>query len=89
MASRGVARLRETILYVSNIPWTIGNNELKNYFTQFGKVMKVNVVFDKNTGFHRGYGFVSLKDSETTQTILQKSRHILDGKPIEVKAKEH
>lgn len=25
-------------LFVSNIPWTVGNRELNNYFNKFGKV---------------------------------------------------
>ncbi|XP_059614831.1 SRA stem-loop-interacting RNA-binding protein, mitochondrial [Phlebotomus argentipes] len=65
-------------LFVGNIPWTVGTRELRLYFSEFGRVLQANVVFDKNTGLSQGYGFVSL-NKEGLENVESKQQHILEG----------
>ena len=46
-------------VFVGNLPWTISPAELRNFASKFGPVQAVNVVFNKNTGMSKGYGFVN------------------------------
>uniref|UniRef100_A0A8C4TK53 SRA stem-loop interacting RNA binding protein n=1 Tax=Erpetoichthys calabaricus TaxID=27687 RepID=A0A8C4TK53_ERPCA len=55
-------------VFVSKIPWTVATKELKEYFGQFGNVRKCLLLFDKETGFHRGL-----------RNALQKDPHVLEG----------
>ncbi|XP_063218447.1 acyl-CoA-binding domain-containing protein 6-like [Bacillus rossius redtenbacheri] len=44
--------------FVGNLPWTVGSRELRTYFSEFGPLVSANIIFDRNTGISRGYGFV-------------------------------
>lgn len=71
-------------LYVGNLPWITGSRELKNYFEQFGRVIKANVIFDTSTGFSRGFGFVTFAESDDAATTLAQRRHFIDGENVKV-----
>lgn len=73
-------------LFVGNIPWTIGNNELKMYFSKFGPVANVIVIYDKNNGISKGYGFVSFSTMDGYNTACNKVNHMLEGKVLTVEA---
>lgn len=71
-------------LYVGNIPWTVGNLELKNYFNKFGPVSTATVIFDKATGLSRNYGFVYFRNKEHFDTVLNSEPHKLEGNNLKV-----
>ncbi|XP_039598136.1 SRA stem-loop-interacting RNA-binding protein, mitochondrial [Polypterus senegalus] len=66
-------------VFVSKIPWTVSTKELKEYFGQFGNVRKCLLLFDKETGFHRGFCWVGFANEEGLQNALQKDPHVLEG----------
>jgi RNA recognition motif-containing protein len=47
-------------IYVGNLPWTTADGEVKELFSQFGPVTFCKLVFDRETGRPRGFGFVEL-----------------------------
>lgn len=49
-------------LYVGNLPWSIGNQELEDLFSSYGTVTSANVITDRDTNRSRGFGFVELDD---------------------------
>lgn len=71
-------------LFVRNLPWTVGNRQLKEYFSAFGHVSSAVVVFDKNTGMSRGYGFVNFSLSEAYEVATKQKIHTIDGRVIGV-----
>lgn len=71
-------------LYIGNLPWTIGNRELRNYFQKFGRVANSSVIFDKKTGLSRGYGFVNYFSLNPIEKIENESRHILEGNQLRI-----
>jgi len=73
-------------LFVANLPWTVGTRELKQYFSEFGHVANSNVVFDRNTGFSRGYGFVVFSTQEAYNNAKSKSLHTLEGSNLSIRA---
>lgn len=87
MAANFFQSVKNTI-YVSSLPWTVGVNELRKYFAKFGSISSVNVVFDKETGLNKGYGFVAFKHDEAIKLALKTSNHTLDGKSIKIALRE-
>lgn len=73
-------------LFIGNLPWTVGTRELKLYFSEFGHVSSANVVFDRNTGFSRGYGFVIFSTAEGLTSAKDKGTHHLEGNTINIRA---
>ncbi len=47
-------------LYVGNLPFGVGDEDLKQAFGQFGEVVSARVITDRETGRSRGFGFVEL-----------------------------
>jgi RNA recognition motif-containing protein len=51
-------------LFVGNLPYTASEEDLGNFFGNAGKVDKVTVIMDRETGKSRGFGFVEMADSD-------------------------
>uniref|UniRef100_A0A2K6R3P8 SRA stem-loop-interacting RNA-binding protein, mitochondrial n=1 Tax=Rhinopithecus roxellana TaxID=61622 RepID=A0A2K6R3P8_RHIRO len=87
-AARGAVALRrnidQSVAFVRKIPWTAASSQLKEYFAQFGRVKRCIVPFDKETGFHRGLGWVQFSSEEELQNALQQEYHIIDGVKVQV-----
>lgn len=71
-------------LFVNNLPWTVSQRELKEYFSKFGPVAKADVIFDERTGLSRGFGYVSFSVSNSYVKALQTKYHLLEGKQLEI-----
>lgn len=57
-------------LYVGNLPFSLGDAELSNLFTQAGNVESARVVLDPATGRKRGFGFVEMTSPEEAQAAV-------------------
>jgi RNA recognition motif-containing protein len=49
-------------LFIGNLAWEVGADELKEHFSQFGEVTDAFVATDKFSGRSRGFGFVTFAD---------------------------
>lgn len=58
-------------------------DSLRNYFSQFGKVLDCNIMKD-NQGTSRGFGFLKFADPKAVNTIMVRE-HWLDGKVVSSK----
>ncbi|XP_011300718.1 SRA stem-loop-interacting RNA-binding protein, mitochondrial-like [Fopius arisanus] len=83
MASNAAKALNK--LRIVNIPWTVGDHQLKQYFSQFGHIAKAKVVFDKRTGLSKNIGYLEIPDNETYHSILNKPNHHLEGFDLHIK----
>ncbi|KAG9268896.1 SRA stem-loop-interacting RNA-binding protein, mitochondrial [Astyanax mexicanus] len=71
-------------LFVSKIPWTLATKELKNHFGQFGTVKKCLLPFEKGTGFHKGFAWITFSSEEGQINALQHDSHVIDGSRLAV-----
>ncbi|MBX9578973.1 MAG: RNA-binding protein, partial [Gemmataceae bacterium] len=49
-------------LYVGNLAFGTTEADLTELFSQFGQVLKAQVITDRDTGRSRGFGFVEMGD---------------------------
>jgi RNA recognition motif-containing protein len=49
-------------IYVGNLPYSAGDQELKELFEKHGAVSSARVVMDKFSGQSKGFGFVEMQD---------------------------
>lgn len=79
-----MVRIRNVLskIYVSNIPWTISSKELRQYFNGFGSVSQATVVFDRETGMSKKYGFVTFVSEDTAVAVQKVSRHMIEGQTL-------
>jgi len=59
-------------LYVGNLSFRVTSEDLQEYFGSAGAVESANVVFDRETGRSRGFGFVEMADSAQGRTACEK-----------------
>ena len=57
-------------LFVGNLSYQTGENDLQDYFAQAGTVNSVNLMLDKDTGKSRGFAFVEFADAEAAQRAI-------------------
>lgn len=69
-----------TKIYVGGLPWSTRNEGLRSYFQQFGEIIHVNVVCDRETGRSEGYGFVTFRDAESATRACENPKPIIDGR---------
>ena len=59
-------------LFVGNLPYTTTNEELGEFFAQFGEVLSAAVIMDRATGRSKGFGFVEMtNDTEADAAIAR------------------
>ncbi|CAG7884326.1 unnamed protein product [Brassica rapa] len=69
-------------VYVGNLPWDVDNGRLEQVFSEHGKVVEARVVYDRETGRSRGFGFVTMSN----ETELNDAIAALDGQNMEGRA---
>ena len=69
-------------IYVSNLSFNVQDEDLKEFFTEFGEVTSAKVIMDKMTNQSRGFGFVEMSDDTASRKAIAE----LDGATVEGRA---
>ena len=59
-------------LYVSNLGFSVTEEELKALFNQHAQVSSAKVITDYNSGKSRGFAFVEMPNDEEAQAAINK-----------------
>ncbi|KXK04249.1 MAG: RNA-binding protein (RRM domain) [Acidobacteria bacterium OLB17] len=74
-----------TKLYVGNLSFRVTSEDLQEHFATAGAVESANVVFDRETGRSRGFGFVEMgSDDAAAAAISQFNGQEYDGRNMVV-----
>ncbi len=74
-----------TNIYVGNLSFSTTEDELREVFSQYGKVASVSVVKDRETGKPRGFAFVEMADGkEAADAIRELNLKEIGGRSITV-----
>jgi RNA recognition motif-containing protein len=77
-------------IYVGNISFKTGDDELKGLFERYGSVEAAKVIVDRATGRSKGFGFVEMPDREAglkaieeldTQDFMGRNLRVNEAKP--------
>lgn len=78
-----------TRIYVGNLPYTTTDEQLRQLFSQYGEVVDVRVISDRNTGQSKGFGFVEMgSDAATRDAIAQLNGTMLGDRSLRVNEAE-
>merc|ERR1712226_71315 len=58
------AKKESGVLYVGHLPTQIAEPDLRKYFEQFGKVLRLRLSRSKKSGRSKGYGFIEFEDAK-------------------------
>ena len=72
-------------IYVSNLGFSVQDEDLREYFEEYGEVTSAKVITDKFTNRSRGFGFVEMSDNTAAEKAIKElNGAVVEGKSISV-----
>jgi cold-inducible RNA-binding protein len=72
-------------LYVGNLSYSTGDQDLQEQFARFGSVSSAKVMMDRDSGRSKGFGFVEMANAEDAQSAIRAMNgQSLDGRDLVV-----
>src|SRR6478735_5509195 len=72
-------------IYVSNLSFNVQDEDLREYFEEYGEVSSAKIITDKFTNRSRGFGFVEMSDDAAAEkAIAELNGASVDGRTISV-----
>jgi ATP-dependent DNA helicase RecG len=70
-------------IYISNLPYTVTEEEIENAFKQFGEISDITIPKDFKSGSSRGFAFVEFEKKESVKKVLNVTTPIfINGRKI-------
>jgi len=66
-------------IFVGSLPFSLKENDLKEYFEEYGEVASVKIISDKFSGRSKGFGFIEMPNDEQAKKAIEE----LNGAEIE------
>lgn len=80
--SRKVNHLTPGVIYVGHLPLGLLEPQLRSYFEQFGKVLRLRLSRSKKTGGSKGYAFVEFDCDEVAKIVAETMNNYLMGERL-------
>jgi RNA recognition motif-containing protein len=72
-------------MYVSNLSFNVTEDDIRGFFSEYGEVISVKLITDRETGRSRGFGFVDMSDDVAANKAMSElNGGMVDGRPISV-----
>ncbi len=72
-------------MYVSNLSFNVQDEDLREFFTEYGEVTSAKVITDRETGRSRGFGFVEMSDDAAAEKAMAElNGGMVEGRAISV-----
>ncbi|MFO7322198.1 MAG: RNA-binding protein [Chloroflexota bacterium] len=59
-------------LYVGNLPYSATEAQIRQLFSQAGKITGVTLITDRETGRSKGFGFVEMSTDDEAQEAIRR-----------------
>jgi RNA recognition motif-containing protein len=72
-------------MYVSNLSFNVKEDDLRDFFAEYGEVISAKIITDKETGRSRGFGFVEMSDDAAAEKAMSELKGgMVEGRAISV-----
>lgn len=72
-------------LFIGNLPYSVTNDSLADFFRAAGNVESARVITDRDSGRSKGFGFVEMgSDAEAQTAVRDLNGKEFNGRPISV-----
>ncbi|CAO2824285.1 unnamed protein product [Amaranthus hypochondriacus] len=76
-------------VHVSNLSWSVDDASLKTLFSELGDVLEAKVIYDRDSGRSRGFGFVTYSSADEVNNAIESLDGVdLNGRSIRVSVAE-
>jgi RNA recognition motif-containing protein len=72
-------------LYVGNLSYDMTDSDLQNLFEPHGTVQSAQIIYDRDAGRSKGYGFVEMGNAEESQAAIKAlNGQVVNGRALTV-----
>lgn len=71
-------------MYVGNLAFQSTEDDIQKLFGEYGEVLSVNLITDRETGRSRGFAFVEMNDDDAKSAMETLDGTELDGRSLRV-----
>ncbi|XP_018018445.2 heterogeneous nuclear ribonucleoprotein 27C isoform X2 [Hyalella azteca] len=75
-------------VFLGGLPSNLTETDLRNFFSRFGAVMEVVIMFDQEKKKSRGFGFLSFESDDAVERAVAEHFVNINGKQVEIKKAE-
>uniref|UniRef100_A0A1B6G6K9 RRM domain-containing protein n=1 Tax=Cuerna arida TaxID=1464854 RepID=A0A1B6G6K9_9HEMI len=79
------AKSRPGKIFVGGLADELTDDEIKNYFAQFGNITAIDLPFDKEKNKRKNFCFITFDNENVVADLLKKPKQSINGKPVDVK----
>ncbi len=76
-------------LYVGNLPFSVTEEGLRELFSAYGAVQSSKLVYDRETGRPRGFGFVEMDETGAAAATAALNGSAVEGRPLRINRAHH
>ena len=80
-----VAEYDNDQIYVGNLPYTVNEADLRQYFNQYGAIEYIKMVKNHKTGRSKGYAFITYGSKKEAVKSLTAHGHDMQGRNMVVR----
>jgi cold-inducible RNA-binding protein len=71
-------------LYVGNLSWGVTEDKVRELFEQYGPVVSIRWITDRDTGRFRGFCFVEMENAAADKAVSALNNFEYDGRALRV-----
>jgi len=77
--------MSQTKIYVGNLSYDTTEDDLRDYFSQFGNIEAIKLIIDFATGRSKGFGFISYTSNQDCENAVATANGVeLSGRKLKV-----
>lgn len=79
------AKARHGKIFVGGLSTETSDDEIRNFFSNFGTIMDVEMPFDKTKNQRKGFCFITFESEQVVNELLKTPKQMIGGKEVDVK----
>ncbi|XP_075217402.1 RNA-binding protein squid isoform X3 [Lycorma delicatula] len=79
------AKARHGKIFVGGLSTELSDDDIKNYFAQYGTIVEVEMPYDKSKNQRKGFCFITFESEQIVTELLKTPKQSIKGKEVDVK----
>ncbi|XP_053677602.1 RNA-binding protein squid-like [Anopheles nili] len=79
------AKARSGKIFVGGLTTDISDDDIRTFFGKFGKIVEVELPFDKQKNQRKGFCFITYDSAQVVNELLKSPKQTINGKEVDVK----
>jgi nucleolin len=71
-------------VFVGNLPWSVTEDTMREWFGEIGEVVAVRIAEDPETGKRKGFGHVEFAEPASAQKAVEFNGEELEGRALRI-----